>query len=361
MNIYEKTGLQKVINASGRMTILGVSVLSEECAESFKEGSQNFVVIEDLMEKAGEIVSKYTGGEDSCVVSSASAGIAISTASLITKDSITAAENLHILETKKREIIIQKGHVVNYGAPVKTMIELGGGKLVEVGQSNLSSEENITGNITENTVGLFYVKSHHSVQKGMLSLEKMIEIGKKYNLPVIVDAAAEEDLEKYIRMGADLVIYSGSKALEGAASGFITGKKELIRNCKLQYKGIGRAMKVDKGVIMCLLKALEIYSLRDEKKIDEENRKKAEKLSELLGNINGTETSVVKDEAGRDIYRTELKLQEDASGVIKKLETGNPAIYTRNYYKNQGKIHFDMRSVDEKDLVLIAERIREVL
>ena len=112
---------------------------------------------------------------------------------------------------------------------------------------------------------------------------------------------------------------------------------------------------------MCLLKALEIYSLRDEKKIDEENRKKAEKLSELLGNINGTETSVVKDEAGRDIYRTELKLQEDASGVIKKLETGNPAIYTRNYYKNQGKIHFDMRSVDEKDLVLIAERIREVL
>ena len=357
MNIYEKLGLQKVINASGRMTILGVSVLSEECAESFKEGSQNFVVIEDLMEKAGEIVSKYTGGEDSCIVSSASAGIAISTASLITKDSITAAENLHILETKKREIIIQKGHVVNYGAPVKTMIELGGGKLVEVGQSNLSSE----GNITENTVGLFYVKSHHSVQKGMLSLEKMIEIGKKYNLPVIVDAAAEEDLEKYIRMGADLVIYSGSKALEGAASGFITGKKELVKNCKLQYKGIGRAMKVDKGVIMCLLKALEIYSLRDEKKIDEENRKKAEKLSELLGNINGTETSVVKDEAGRDIYRTELKLQEDASGVIKKLETGNPAIYTRNYYKNQGKIHFDMRSVDEKDLVLIAERIREVL
>ena len=92
-----------------------------------------------------------------------------------------------------------------------------------------------------------------------------------------------------------------------------------------------------------------------------ENKKKAEKLSELLRGIVGTTTSVVKDEAGRDIYRTELKLQEDASGVIKKLESGNPAIYTRNYYKNQGKIHFDMRSVDEKDLVLIAERIREVL
>lgn len=365
MNIYEKLGLQKVINASGRMTILGVSVLSEECAESFKEGSQNFVVIEDLMEKAGEIISRYTGGEDSCVVSSASAGIAISTASLITKDSVTAAENLHILETKKREIIMQKGHVVNYGAPIKTMIELGGGKLVEVGQSNLSSEDNITGNITENTVGLFYVKSHHSVQKGMLSLEKMVEIGKKYNLPVIVDAAAEEDLKKYVGLGADLVIYSGSKALEGAASGFITGRKDLVKNCKLQYKGIGRAMKVDKGVIMCLLKALEIYSLRDEKRIDEENKRKAEELSKKLSELKGIETSVVKDEAGREIYRAELKVSGlgvlDAGGIIKELEKGNPAIYTRNYYKNQGKIHFDMRSVDEKDIIEIVKRVREVL
>ena len=61
-------------------------------------------------------------------------------------------------------------------------------------------------------------------------------------------------------------------------------------------------------------------------------------------------------------FPTEVICSPDGVGdLIKKLETGNPAIYTRNYYKNQGKIHFDMRSVDEKDLVLIAERIREVL
>ena len=279
MNIYEKIGLQKVINASGRMTILGVSVLSDKSTEGFKEGSQNFVVMEDLMNKAGEIVSGYTKAEASCVTSSASAGIAIAAASLITKDNLTMAENLHILNTDKREIIIQKGHVVNYGAPIKTMIELGGGKLVEVGQSNLTSEENITGNINENTVGIFYVKSHHSVQKGMLSLEKTIEIGKKYNIPVVVDAAAEEDLEKYVAMVTDMVIYSGSKAIEGPASGFITGKKELIKNCKLQYKGIGRAMKVDKGVIKSLLSALEQNSKKDEARIEKKKKKKTERDS----------------------------------------------------------------------------------
>ena len=365
MNIYEKIGLQKVINASGRMTILGVSTLSEKSVEGFKEGSQNFVVIADLMKKAGEIISKYTKAEASCVTSSASAGIVISTASLITKDNLTLAENLHVEDISKREIIIQKGHVVNYGAPIKTMIELGGGKLVEVGQSNLTSEENIIGNITENTVGIFYVKSHHSVQKGMLSLEKVIEIGNRYKIPVVVDAAAEEDLEKYVELGSDMVIYSGSKAIEGPASGFITGKRELIENCELQYKGIGRAMKVDKGLIMSLLSALEEYSKKDEKRIEEENKEKAEILARELEGIKGIEVSVVKDEAGREIYRTELKLGENvginAEEVIKELEGGNPAIYTRNYYKNQGKIHFDMRSVEVKEVSNILKRIKEVI
>lgn len=365
MNIYEKIGLQKVINASGRMTILGVSTLSDTSVEGFREGSQNFVVIADLMEKAGEIVSKYTKGEASCVISSASAGIAIATASLITKDNLTMTENLHILDTAKREIIIQKGHVVNYGAPIKTMIELGGGKLIEVGQSNLTSEENITGNINENTVGIFYVKSHHSVQKGMLSLEKVVEIGKKYNIPVVVDAAAEEDLTKYVELGSDMVIYSGSKAIEGPASGFITGRKDLIKNCSLQYKGIGRAMKVDKGIIMSLLNALEQYSQKDESKIEKENKNKAELLAEELKAVKGAEVSVVKDEAGREIYRTELKILKEsgitAEEVIKELEGGNPAIYTRNYYKNQGKIHFDMRSVEEKEIGNIFKRVKELL
>lgn len=75
------------------------------------------------------------------------------------------------------------------------------------------------------TVAIFYVKSHHAVQKGMLSLPEIIEISKENNIPIIVDAAAEEDIQKYIQMGAELVIYSGGKAIEGPTSGFICGKK----------------------------------------------------------------------------------------------------------------------------------------
>ena len=35
----------------------------------------------------------------------------------------------------------------------------------------------------------------------------MIEIAHSHDLPIIVDAAAEEDLQKYAAMGADMVRY----------------------------------------------------------------------------------------------------------------------------------------------------------
>ncbi len=50
----------------------------------------------------------------------------------------------------------------------------------------------------------------------MLNVAQAAEVARQHNVPLIVDAAAEEDLQCYYRMGADLVIYSGAKAIEGA-------------------------------------------------------------------------------------------------------------------------------------------------
>ena len=38
----------------------------------------------------------------------------------------------------------------------------------------------------------------------------LVKIAHDHGLPLIVDASAEEDLRKYVAMGADLVCYSGS-------------------------------------------------------------------------------------------------------------------------------------------------------
>ena len=52
MSIYTEIGLKRVVNASGRVTVLGVSTFSDRVAEAAREGGQSYVVIEDLMTRA---------------------------------------------------------------------------------------------------------------------------------------------------------------------------------------------------------------------------------------------------------------------------------------------------------------------
>lgn len=366
INIFEKIGVRRVINASGRMTALGVSTVSDEVAEITKLASQNYVVIDELMDRAGEIISTYTGAQDSCVTCSASAGIALSIAGLITEGKISLVHKLPITDGLKNEVIIQKGHSVDYGAPITTMIRLAGGIPIEVGYSNTTMIEQIEEAVNEKTVALMYVKSHHCVQKSMVSLENMIEIGKKYNIPVVVDAAAEEDLKKYIKIGADLVIYSGAKALEAPTSGFITGKKEYISYAKKQYKGIGRAMKIGKENIIGLLSALNRYVNLDKEKLIAKQKSEVDYLVKEINKINGLKASITVDEAGRLIYRAEIKVDEKITGktakeLAEELANGNPSIHGRNHRLNLGYLNFDPRPLLPGDKEAIVSRLRELV
>ena len=102
---------------------------------------------------------------------------------------------------------------MDYGTPVEVMVQQGGGKVVEAGYANVCTPEHVEMMITKETAALLYVKSHHTVQKSMLTVDEMVAVARKYDLSVIVDAAAEEDLFGYYAVGADLVIYSGAKAI----------------------------------------------------------------------------------------------------------------------------------------------------
>lgn len=63
----------------------------------------------------------------------------------------------------------------------------------------------------------------------------------------------------YYQDGADLVIYSGAKAIEGPTSGLVIGKHQYVEWVKQQSSGIGRAMKVGKEGILGLTLAIELY------------------------------------------------------------------------------------------------------
>ncbi|RYL97052.1 DgaE family pyridoxal phosphate-dependent ammonia lyase [Sporolactobacillus sp. THM7-7] len=364
MNIIKSLGLKQVINGSGKMTSIGVSTASQKVAEAVKEGTQHFVEIEKMIEAVGQVIAQETGAEDGCPTCSASAGISIAVASTIAGENLTLIEKMPNSEGLKNEIIIQKGQVINFGGSESQMIRLGGGKVIEVGSSNVVEYEHIDEAINERTAALMFVKSHHVQQERGQSLETMLSIAHKHHLPLILDAAAEEDLKKYIALGADIVLYSGAKAIEGPSSGFIAGKAKYMAAAKKQYKGIGRAMKVGKESMAGLVVALREYHNKFHD--PEEQIKSMTIVCDLLNEINGLRCTVKKDDAGREIYRAQIKVNAEKTGITarkiyEKLVSSDPAIYLRHHFLEQGIISIDPRTLRSGQEKIIVHSIKSII
>jgi len=364
-SIYEKYQLKQVINASGRMTILGVSTPAADVVDVVNYGLNHFFEMKDLVNKTGAYIADLLNVESAVIVSCASAGIAQSVAAVIVKDDAWLLENLHgAVSDVPRDILLPKGHNVNFGAPVSTMVTLGGGNVVEAGYANECSPAQLAACITGRTAAILYIKSHHSVQKSMLSVAQAVAVAREHHLPLIVDAAAEEDLTAYYQLGADLVIYSGAKAIEGPTSGLVLGKKQYVAWVKLQSNGIGRAMKVGKESILGLTQAIESY-IRQPKTTGQQMVDKMTPFITSLNALDGISARVVWDSAGRDIARTEITFDESrlgwkTEGIVAALKNGDIAIYFRGYRANEGKVEVDVRSVTPPQLETIAACIKNL-
>ncbi|OAB42572.1 DgaE family pyridoxal phosphate-dependent ammonia lyase [Paenibacillus antarcticus] len=361
-SLNAKYGLKRVINASGRMSILGVSAPTDTVMEAMKQGGQQYVEIADLVDKAGDYIANILGSEAAVVVNSASSGIALSVAAIVTQGNRRRSERLHQEPIVKNEIIMLKGHNVQYGAPVETMVYLGGGRITEVGYANEGRKEHIEDAISEHTAAILYVKSHHCVQKNMISVEEAWEIAQRRGVPLIVDAAAEEDIRKYVQV-SDLAIYSGSKAIEGPTSGIVGGKRCYIDWLKVQLHAIGRSMKVGKETTFGLLQALDEYMNKEDK--SEQEKASLEALMSLSQHP-GIKVSVVQDEAGRAIYRGRIHIDSQVAGksakeVNDQLRDGSIAIYTRDYGVRQGYFDIDPRPLQGDDIQVIATTIQEIV
>lgn len=363
-SIYEKYGLKRVINASGKMTALGVSKYQDEAIEAQVFAGKNFFEMDQLSIQVGKYIANLLGVEDSQIVASAAAGIAQAVAGIIGKGSQFHVYNPYSSDISQREIIIAKGHNVDFGAPIQTMIEVGGGKVVEAGYANKCSPSLMEDMINENTAAILYVKSHHAVQKSMLTVKEAAEVASKHNLPLIVDAAAEQDMRLYINEGADLVIFSGAKALEGPSSGIVYGKKKYVDWVRLQSKGIGRAMKIGKENILGLAAAIESYLIKGVES-GESMKDRLRPFISQLNNLPYGEAQMIQDSAGRDIYRAQLRFTSEAMIDVYKvnetLKVGNPAIYIRDHQLNEGILEFDVRALDSDEMDLIVESLAEIL
>ncbi len=359
MDPFADLNLKSVINASGMMTALGGSTISADVAQAMGDAGHRQVEIDQLQRHAGAQIAKMLDAEDAMVTAGAAAGIAMMVAALVAGTDRTRVEALPDPGDAPNEIIIQAGHLVNFGAPVKQMIAVGGGTPRSVGSVNQVREAHVTGAIGERTAGMLFVQSHHCVQKGMISLERVISVCHERGVPVILDAAAEEDLNRFAHSGVDLVTFSGGKAIGGPSSGIIAGRADLVEACRAQLAGIGRPMKVGKESIVGLVAALSAYVNRDMTELRREQQQIVDYLLAVFGEIPGVNSRELEDEAGRGIHRAAIELNpERAAELARFLQDGTPAIYPRGHLINVGLVAFDPRPLTLDDADVIAKRVR---
>ncbi|GAA3882920.1 DgaE family pyridoxal phosphate-dependent ammonia lyase [Leifsonia kafniensis] len=367
MSIYGTLGLEPAINSSGKMTALGGSVLSREVTDAMAAAGREHVVIADLMVEAGRWIADVVGTEDACVSSGASSGVAIAVASVIAGTSKPLIQGLPGRVGKPFEVVIQKGHSVDFGAPITQMIALGGGQAVEVGSVNRVDVSDIEGAIGPDTAAVMFVQSHHTVHKGMVSLAETIRVAHERGIPVILDAAAEDDLQRWAKSGADIVIFSGGKAIGGPTSGIVCGSRELMTAARAQYAGIARPMKVGKEQVMGLIAALTAFigSDADAAAEGQAQRARMQAIATRLSLHPGIDAIVEQDDAGREIYRAVFTVRAESGTtaplIARALAASRPPMYLRDNKAAAGQLALDPRPLTTKEESILLDRLDEIL
>ena len=97
---------------------------------------------------------------------------------------------------------------------------------------------------------MIYILSSPAAARGPLSIANICQAGKPQNIPVFVDAAAENLTIPNIHLaaGATFVGYSGGKCMRGPqCAGLLLGRKDLVQAAWFQaapHHNVGRSLKL---------------------------------------------------------------------------------------------------------------------
>ena len=259
---YQKLGVSRVINAASWVTRLGGSIMPPAVIEAMNDASHWFVDMDELNEKAGEVIARLTGAEAGLVTAGSAAGMLLEASACMTGTDPARAHRLPDTTGMKNQIVIHRAHRVNYDHNFRAA----GATLVEIGNTGTTEEWELKDAINEDTAAVAYIFGPRL--GNALSLDTVLEISHARGVPVIVDAAAmlppPENLTRFIEMGADMVSFSGGKGVLGPQStGILCGRRDLMdaayMNAAPHSTGIGRAAKVCKEEIAGLVTALEMF------------------------------------------------------------------------------------------------------
>ncbi|MGK7863565.1 hypothetical protein [Falsiroseomonas sp. E2-1-a4] len=287
MSVLAELGLAPVINAAGTVTRLSGGILAPEVRAAMAEAASACFDMLEVQAAASREIVAATGAEAGIVTGGASAALLLGAAACLAGLDPVAMNALP--EAGARcEFIISRSQRNMYDRA----LEVAGGRIVEVGIPDRfsgagvrdASVGEVAAAIGPRTAAVFWVAQPWSEP----SLAEVVRVAHAAGVPVLVDAAAQlppiANLSGFLEAGADLVAFSGGKAIGGPqASGILAGRRPLVASALLQMldldvpdaqfrlppefagntalpflprHGIGRSCKAGKEEVVGLLVAL---------------------------------------------------------------------------------------------------------
>lgn len=256
-DLIKELGLRKFINAAGTYTFMSGSLMHDEVLEAIQACAREFVLVDDAQDKVGERIAAICHAEAATVTAGCWSALVLGTAGVLTGMDPKKVAQLPDVSGMKSEILVQKGHNEGYVHALTNT----GAKIIPV-----ETAEDVDKAVNEKTAMMWYL--NYATPNGKIKHEEWVALGKKHNIPTMIDMAADvppvENLWKFNDMGFSLVCVSGGKDLRGPQSaGLLMGKKELIAAARLNAPprggNIGRGMKVNKEEIIGMYAAIEKF------------------------------------------------------------------------------------------------------
>lgn len=393
MNLYEKRGVRTLINAKGTATRLSGGILRPEVTAAMAEAAKFCVDMADLQAHASQVIARETGAEAGYVASGAAACLLLATAACVTGLEPSKMARLPDTAGMKNEVIMVRSQRNFYDHAVRAA----GVRIVEVGLPDRyagagvrdAESWEIADAITERTAAIFYVADNYARP----SLAEVIAVAHAAGVPVIVDAAAQlppqSNLRRFIAEEADLVAFSGGKALGGPqATGILCGKRDLIMAAALQHldldifweqwappaslidkgrlkgvpqHGIGRPCKVGKEDIIGLLTALELFVAEGDAARHRRWLDQAQAVMAGLGKLKGAKAVLTGADAVEAIPAVELTVDKTSAltalDLVFALQNGTPSIHVDPTWCDRGTVVVNPMCLQDGEAEQVARAI----
>src|SRR5687767_1872778 len=224
--VYTRIGVRPFINLTGTLTINGGALTLPEVREASHQAADHAVDIDELMEKVGARIAALIGCEAAIVTSGAAAALSQATAACLAGTDPELMQQLPDLTGLRDEVIIPSESRNVYDHAFRSW----GTRVIEV-----DSVEALHVALGPRTAIVAVLGTGEA--RGAVRLEAIVAAAHKAGVPVIVDAAAElpRRPDPYLTRGADLVAYSGGKAMRGRSEERRVGTEVIVRRRLLLY------------------------------------------------------------------------------------------------------------------------------